>query len=138
MNTPEMLITIIITVLGSNLITLFTLKQKKRKESNDVEKSNIELATDAVNNMLDSVNKLMDKNKEYTEIILCKNDEISKMKGEKEDNGKRIELLEKRLNRLQNIFTQVIQIIESMPNNETTEKQIKSIQKLIKEAGCKE
>lgn len=139
MSTLEILLTCLTTFLtGSNIYTFFTLRSSMRKESNAVEKSNVDLATDAVNNMLESVNKLMDKNKEYTEIILAKNDEISKMRADKVDNGRRIQSLEDRLNKLQNIFTQVLQIIESMPSSDATEKQIKSIQQLIDESGCKE
>jgi len=133
----SIIVSVLSTSVLGNLYMFFTLKQLKRKAGNDVEKSNVELATDAVNNMLESVNKLMDKNKEYTEIILNKNDEISKLRNEKEDNGKRLESLENRLNKFQNIFSQVLQIIESMPSSETTEKQIRRIQKLINDSGCK-
>lgn len=139
MSTLEIILSFLTTVLaGSNLLTLLTIKSAKQKESNSVEKSNVDLATDAVNNMLESVNKLMDKNKEYTEIIMAKNDELSKMRSEKEDNGKRIASLENRLNTLQAIFAQVIEIIEGMPVSENSEKQIKQLQKLIKESGCKD
>lgn len=139
MSTLEIILSFITTVLaGSNLLTLVTLKSAKQKEGNAVEKSNVDLATDAVNNMLESVNKLMDKNKEYTEIIMAKNDELSLMRSEKEDNGKRIASLENRLNTLQAIFAQVIEIIEGMPVSENSEKQIKQLQKLIKESGCKD
>lgn len=139
MSALEIILSFLTTVLaGSNLFTLLTIKSAKQKESNSVEKSNVDLATDAVNNMLESVNKLMDKNKEYTEIIMAKNDELSLMRSEKEDNGKRIASLENRLNTLQAIFAQVIEIIEGMPVSENSEKQIKQLQKLIKESGCKD
>jgi len=89
MSPIELISLIVNLVFGTGfLVTFFTLKQTRQKAKADVDKSNMDLASQSVKEMISSVNAIMVENHNLIEKQLSLQRTIA-------DNQKRIEMLEK-------------------------------------------
>lgn len=113
MHTFELISLVINLVFGTGFIATFiTLKQTKQKAKSDVEKSNIELATASVSEMLQSVNSLMSQNNDLVNKLSAKNLENCEL-------VRRVELLERKVANMQRINRDVLKAIEKLPIDES-------------------
>ena len=119
MTTIEIILGIINLGFGTGIIvTLLTLKQTRRKATTDVEKGNVELVTQSVNEMLQSVNSLLTQNKELVQEVLIRNEENAELK-------KKWEVVSRKLDRMQKAIRDVLVALEKLDIDESLLKPLK-------------
>ena len=119
MTTVEIILGIINLGFGTGIIvTLLTLKQTRRKATTDVEKGNVELVTQSVNEMLQSVNSLLTQNKELVQEVLIRNEENAELK-------KKWEVVSRKLDRMQKAIRDVLVALEKLDIDESLLKPLK-------------
>lgn len=123
MSVLEVVLSALNLVLGSGfLLTLLTLRQARRKATTEVEKGNVELVTSSVNEMLQSVNSLMTQNRELVQEVVNRNNENADLK-------KKLEVLSKKLDRMQRAIRDVLMALEKL---EVDEQLLKNLKEEIK------
>jgi allophanate hydrolase subunit 1 len=127
MSVLEIILSIVTTLLsGGTIYTIATFRQSIAKENNSVQKSNVDLATDAVNNMLVSVNSLMDQNGKLVDRLTQSHEELSILRSEKTNLSLRIDVLEKKVSRMQKVNADVISALKNLNVDEGIINKLKS------------
>ena len=127
MTVLEIILSIVTTLLsGGTIYSILTFRQSLQKENNSVQKSNVDLATDAVNNMLLSVNALMDQNSKLVDRLTQSHEELSVLRAEKMNLSLRIDVLEKKVSRMQKVNTDVIAALKQLNVDEAIINKLKS------------
>lgn len=144
MNHTELISLILNLVFGAGFLTTFiTLKQTKQKAKSEVDKTNVDLASQSVTEMLKSVTSLMKQNKELIEVqttlqhdnfdlkkrleklekVHEENKEMQQsMVGfsvENRDLRKRVDTLEKKVNCMTKLNREVLKAIEKLGIDES-------------------
>jgi len=115
MSAPEIISLIVNLLFGTGfIVTLVTLSQIRKKAkaeadgaTTEVQKSNVDLVSSSVNEMLQSVNALMTQNKELVSELVTKNKE-------KDDLSKRVDQLEKKVACMVRTNREVIKLLEKL------------------------
>ncbi len=126
MSTSELISLLVNLLFGTGfIVTIVTLSQTRKKAkaeadgaATDVQKSNVDLVSSSVNEMLQSVNALMTQNKELVSELVTKNKE-------KDDLEKRVDQLERKVACMVRTNREVLKALEKLNIDESILKMLK-------------